>query len=107
MKYFVFYQLIFCGKYQGGYTAYIPNETNANLLKSLLVKFLFDILIQFYVLSILGSLLCWEKMINTKILDFFFRTEGLDEARWKDTQAAEAWIGHPYVDIIDNGRYNS
>ena len=45
------------------------------------------------------------------------RLEGLDEARERDTKAAEAWIGlltnfvhllsfhfsgHPYVDIIDN-----
>jgi len=37
------------------------------------------------------------------IVDHATRTEGLDEARWKDTQAAEAWIGHPYVDVIDNG----
>jgi predicted ATPase len=31
------------------------------------------------------------------------RLEGLEEARERDTKAAEAWIGHPYVDIIDNG----
>ena len=31
------------------------------------------------------------------------RLEGLDEARDRDTRAAEAWIGHPYVDVIDNG----
>jgi len=31
------------------------------------------------------------------------RLEGLEEARERDTRAAEAWIGHPYVDIIDNG----
>ena len=30
------------------------------------------------------------------------RLEGLEEARGRDTKAAEAWIGHPYVDIIDN-----
>jgi len=30
------------------------------------------------------------------------RLEGLGEARDRDTKAAEAWIGHPYVDIIDN-----
>jgi len=30
------------------------------------------------------------------------RLEGLEEARERDTKAAEAWIGHPYVDIIDN-----
>merc|ERR1712183_529567 len=31
------------------------------------------------------------------------RLGGLDEARDRDTRAAEAWIGHPYVDVIDNG----
>jgi len=31
-----------------------------------------------------------------------FRKEGLVEAVMRDTKAAEAWIGHPYVDIIDN-----
>merc|ERR1712154_689978 len=31
------------------------------------------------------------------------RLETLDEARERDRLAAEAWIGHPYVDIIDNG----
>jgi len=30
------------------------------------------------------------------------RLETLDEARDRDRLAAEAWIGHPYVDIIDN-----
>ena len=30
------------------------------------------------------------------------RLEGLDEARMRDKMAAEAWVGHPYVDIIDN-----
>ena len=30
------------------------------------------------------------------------RLETLDEARERDRLAAEAWIGHPYVDIIDN-----
>ncbi|TRY71688.1 hypothetical protein TCAL_03417 [Tigriopus californicus] len=30
------------------------------------------------------------------------RSEGLDEARERDTRAAEAWVGHPYVDIVDN-----
>ena len=33
------------------------------------------------------------------------RKEGLVEAKFRDTKAAEAWIGHPYVDIIDNKRY--
>lgn len=36
------------------------------------------------------------------IEDHATRKEGLDEARERDTRAAEAWIGHPYVDIIDN-----
>ena len=39
------------------------------------------------------------------IEDHATRKEGLDEARDRDTRAAEAWIGHPYVDIIDNSRY--
>jgi hypothetical protein len=39
------------------------------------------------------------------IEDHATRKEGLDEARERDTRAAEAWIGHPYVDIIDNSRY--
>merc|ERR1712142_568306 len=30
------------------------------------------------------------------IVDHATRTEGLDEARDKDTRAAEAWLGHPY-----------
>jgi hypothetical protein len=30
------------------------------------------------------------------------RSEGLEEARERDTRAAEAWVGHPYVDIVDN-----
>lgn len=36
------------------------------------------------------------------IEDHATRKEGLEEARFRDTKAAEAWIGHPYVDIIDN-----
>jgi len=36
------------------------------------------------------------------IVDHATRKEGLDEARFRDTKAAEAWIGHPYVDVIDN-----
>ena len=39
------------------------------------------------------------------IEDHATRKEGLEEARERDTRAAEAWIGHPYVDIIDNSRY--
>ena len=30
------------------------------------------------------------------------RLETLGEARERDKLASEAWIGHPYVDIIDN-----
>jgi len=30
------------------------------------------------------------------------RSEGLEEARMRDTKAAEAWVGHPYVDVVDN-----
>lgn len=32
------------------------------------------------------------------------RSEGLELARERDTRAAEAWVGHPYVDIIDNSQ---
>ena len=30
------------------------------------------------------------------------RTEGLEQAKIRDTRAAEAWVGHPYVDVVDN-----
>ena len=30
------------------------------------------------------------------------RSEGLEQAQERDTRAAEAWVGHPYVDIVDN-----
>ncbi|RWS07739.1 uncharacterized protein B4U79_14730 [Dinothrombium tinctorium] len=30
------------------------------------------------------------------------RTEGLELARELDTLTAESWIGHPYIDVIDN-----
>ena len=30
------------------------------------------------------------------------RSEGLEEARMRDSRAAEAWVGHPYVDVVDN-----
>jgi hypothetical protein len=30
------------------------------------------------------------------------RSEGLELARDRDTRAAEAWVGHPYVDVVDN-----
>ena len=34
--------------------------------------------------------------------DHCVRSEGLEQARERDTKAAEAWVGHPYVDVIDN-----
>ena len=34
--------------------------------------------------------------------DHAARGEGLEEARMRDTKAAEAWVGHPYVDVVDN-----
>ena len=30
------------------------------------------------------------------------RKEGMEEARMRDTKAAEAWVGHPNVDLVDN-----
>ncbi|XP_042899659.1 TRPL translocation defect protein 14 isoform X2 [Parasteatoda tepidariorum] len=30
------------------------------------------------------------------------RTEGIELARVRDSRAAEAWVGHPYIDVIDN-----
>ncbi len=30
------------------------------------------------------------------------RKEDLEGARARDTNAAEAWVGHPYVDVVDN-----
>ena len=30
------------------------------------------------------------------------RTEGIEEARMRDTKAAEAWVGHPNVHLVDN-----
>ena len=30
------------------------------------------------------------------------RKEGIEEAKDRDTKAAEAWVGHPNVDIVDN-----
>ena len=34
------------------------------------------------------------------------RTEGIEQARALDTRAAEAWVGHPYVDLVDNSDSN-
>ena len=41
-----------------------------------------------------------EKFYNTE--DNPCRTEGLEEARKLDTLTAQAWVGHPYIDFIDN-----
>lgn len=30
------------------------------------------------------------------------RSEGLELARERDTRAAEAWVGHQYLDVLDN-----
>ena len=30
------------------------------------------------------------------------RKEGIEEAQLRDTKAAEAWVGHPNVDLVDN-----
>jgi hypothetical protein len=30
------------------------------------------------------------------------RTEGLELARQLDKATIEAWVGHPYIDVIDN-----
>ena len=30
------------------------------------------------------------------------RSEGIELARERDTRAAEAWVGHPYVSVLDN-----
>ncbi|UYV62207.1 unc-132 [Cordylochernes scorpioides] len=30
------------------------------------------------------------------------RTEGIELARERDRRAAEAWVGHPYIDVVDN-----
>jgi len=32
------------------------------------------------------------------------RSEGLEMARYLDIKAAEAWVGHPYVDLVDNAQ---
>ncbi|XP_022238480.1 TRPL translocation defect protein 14-like [Limulus polyphemus] len=36
------------------------------------------------------------------VLDNITRTEGLELAREMDRRAAQAWVGHPYFDVIDN-----
>ena len=32
------------------------------------------------------------------------RSEGIELARELDLKAAEAWVGHPYVDLVDNSK---
>ncbi len=32
------------------------------------------------------------------------RSEGLELARELDIKAAEAWVGHPYVEVVDNSQ---
>lgn len=41
-----------------------------------------------------------EKFYNTE--DNPCRTEGLELAREMDIKAMESWVGHPYIDVIDN-----
>ncbi|XP_075541924.1 TRPL translocation defect 14 [Dermacentor variabilis] len=41
-----------------------------------------------------------EEFYNTE--DNSCRTEGIELARERDKLAAQAWIGHPYMDVIDN-----
>lgn len=41
-----------------------------------------------------------EEYYNTE--DNPCRTEGVELARELDKKTAEAWIGHPYIDVIDN-----
>lgn len=41
-----------------------------------------------------------EEFYNTE--DNPCRTEGIELARELDLKTAEAWIGHPYIDVIDN-----
>ncbi|GAB6029835.1 TRPL translocation defect protein 14 [Chamberlinius hualienensis] len=36
------------------------------------------------------------------ILDHSCRSEGISEARTRDERAAQAWIGHPYFEVMDN-----
>jgi len=41
-----------------------------------------------------------EEFYNTE--DNPCRTEGLELAREMDTKTMESWVGHPYIDVIDN-----
>lgn len=41
-----------------------------------------------------------EEYYNTE--DNPCRTEGVELARELDQKTAEAWVGHPYIDVIDN-----
>ena len=34
------------------------------------------------------------------------RTEGIEAAREIDSLTSESWIGHPYIDVIDNSMAN-
>jgi len=40
--------------------------------------------------------------IETMFQDHACRTEGMELARELDQNAAAAWVGHPYFDVIDN-----
>ena len=33
-------------------------------------------------------------------------TKSVEEAKALDTKAAEAWVGHPYMDLVDNDGSN-
>ena len=40
--------------------------------------------------------------IETMFQDHACRSEGMELARELDQNAAAAWVGHPYFDVIDN-----
>lgn len=40
--------------------------------------------------------------IETTFQDHACRSEGMELARELDQNAAAAWVGHPYFDLIDN-----
>ena len=40
--------------------------------------------------------------ISISLQDHASRSEGLDLARELDHKAAQAWVGHPYFDVVDN-----
>ena len=33
------------------------------------------------------------------------RYEGIEDAREVDQRAGEAWVGHPYLDVVDNASH--